>query len=125
MVKGAVLGVVCIRLQRLFAAMHNDPVLDYGAAACVLLTTAADLVVHFGVFLVYPFKLATLCRVWLPVMWYQYVYVFYTRRRNIWISVRGCSSNALPGPKALSLVRSGGCPLRLSRASSSICAKKH
>ena len=54
MVKGAVQGVVGTRLQRLFAAMHPDPVLDYGAAACVLLTTVADLVVRFGVFLVLP-----------------------------------------------------------------------
>ena len=46
MVKGAAQGVVGTRLQRLFAAMHLDPVLDYGAAASVLLTTVADLVVR-------------------------------------------------------------------------------
>ena len=56
--------------------MHFDHVLDYGAAACVPLATAADLVVRFKVFLLYPFKLASLCRVWSPASWYKHIFEF-------------------------------------------------
>ena len=74
LVKGAAQVIVVTRLRRLFGAMHLDPALEPGAAACVLLATAADLLVRFGVFALYPFKLALLCRAWFPATWYQQAY---------------------------------------------------
>ena len=64
--KGAAQDLVVQRLRRLFAALHQGPVLDSAAATCVLLLTAADLVVRFNVFLSYPFKLCRMCRLWFP-----------------------------------------------------------
>ena len=76
LVKGAVDDVVTTRLQRLFGAVHRDLVLDWGAAAGVLLATAADIVVRFRCFRSYPFKLARMCRVWFPVFWYHDAFQF-------------------------------------------------
>ena len=50
LVKGAAQDIVVTRLRRIFGAMHLDQALEPGAAACVLLLTASDLVVRFGVF---------------------------------------------------------------------------
>ena len=69
LVKGAAQHVVQNRLRHIFAAMHLDPELDHGAAACALLATAADLVVRFRVFFLYPFKLAKLSKLWFPNDW--------------------------------------------------------
>ena len=67
--KGAAHDLVVERLRRLFAALHHDPVLEPAAATCVLLLTAADLVVRFDVFLRYPCKLCLMRRVWFPSTW--------------------------------------------------------
>jgi hypothetical protein len=76
LVKGAAQEIVVTRLRRLLGAMHLDDTLEPGAAACVLLLTAADMFVRFGVFFLYPFKLALLCRAWFPSTWYQHVFAF-------------------------------------------------
>ena len=70
LVKGAAQEIVVTRLRRLLGAMHLDPALEPGAATCVLLATAADLLVRFGVFALYPFKRKLLCRAWFPATWY-------------------------------------------------------
>ena len=75
LVKGAAQDIVVTRLRRLSGAMHLDPALEPGAAACVLLATAADLLVRFGVFVLYAFKLALLCRAWFPATWYPHVHL--------------------------------------------------
>ena len=76
LVKGKAQDIVVTRLRRILGAMHLDQTLELGAAACVLILTAADLIVRFSVFALYPFKLAHLCRAWFPDTWYQNVFAF-------------------------------------------------
>ena len=86
--KGAAHDVVVERLRRLFAALHQGSVLDLAAATCVLLLTAADLVVRFNVFLRYPFKLCFMCRVWFPATWCQNISEFlHEARENLDVGV--------------------------------------
>jgi len=86
--RGTAHRIVVTRLRRLFGAMHLDLALELGAAACVLLAAAADLLVRFNVFLVYPFKLATLCRAWFPSCWRENALKFlHEREENLDVGV--------------------------------------
>jgi hypothetical protein len=64
--KGEAQNIVEQRLRRLFASMHNDPLLQVGPATSNLLGVAADLILRFNKLLEHPFALCRLCRRWFP-----------------------------------------------------------
>ena len=69
LVEGAADDLVQTRLRRLFGAMPGDSTLELGPAMGVLLGAAADLLVRFAAFKLYPFKICELSRVWFPDTW--------------------------------------------------------
>ena len=51
--------------------LHLDPALDAGAATGALLGTAADLTLRLKEYLLFPYKLCTLCGTWFPETFQQ------------------------------------------------------
>ena len=106
LVKGAAQDIVVTRLRRILGAMNLDQALEPGAAACVLLLADSELIVRFGVFFLYPFKIAHLCRAWFPNTWCRQVYACVNEKeRNLDVGVglqlqrlawaKGCDRQAL------------------------------
>ena len=76
LVKGEAHTLVVKRLQRLFAVMHKDPLLELGPAATNILGTAADLILRFNKMLRYPFILCRLCKLWFPLTYLNSIMQF-------------------------------------------------